>query len=221
MELNDVGSDNGVDEEMLDDIEGTISSSYNILVVRSAGNGFKNASDEFVGPMQCKAIAGSRTAGYPDNTDGGINNVDADQKKICVGASEYNDRWADFSNYGSGVTTVAPGARILSPAYDWTANTPYTSPSNYNTINGTSFSCPIVAGIMACYFSKNGYTSNTNNLAGASKVYHRIYAAAGNLTVLGTNNYPTNSIEDKKLIDNPYETFNGCLLYTSPSPRDS
>ncbi len=222
VELNDVGSDNGVDEEMLDDIEGTISSSYNILVVRSAGNGFKNASDEFVGPMQCKAIAGSRTAGYPDNTDGGINNVDADQKKICVGASEYNDRWADFSNYGSGVTTVAPGARILSPAYDWTANTPYTSPSNYNTINGTSFSCPIVAGIMACYFSKNGYTSNTNNLAGASKVYHRIYAAAGNLTVLGTNNYPTNSIEDKKLIDNPYETFNGSnQLIVKFNPSDS
>ena len=222
VELNDVGSDNGVDEEMLDDIEGTISSSYNILVVRSAGNGFKNASDEFVGPMQCKAIAGSRTAGYPDNTDGGINNVDADQKKICVGASEYNDRWADFSNYGSGVTTVAPGARILSPAYDWTANTPYTSPSNYNTINGTSFSCPIVVGIMACYFSKNGYTSNTNNLAGASKVYHRIYAAAGNLTVLGTNNYPTNSIEDKKLIDNPYETFNGSnQLIVKFNPSDS
>ena len=222
VELNDVGSDNGVDEEMLDDIEGTISSSYNILVVRSAGNGFKNASDEFVGPMQCKAIAGSRTAGYPDNTDGGINNVDADQKKICVGASEYNDRWADFSNYGSGVTTVAPGARILSPAYDWTANTPYTSPSNYNTINGTSFSCPIVAGIMACYFSKNGYTSNTNNLAGASKVYHRIYAAAGNLTVLGTNNYPTNSIEDKKLIDNPYETFSGSnQLIVKFNPSDS
>ena len=46
---------------------------------------------------------------------GGVNNVDTDQKKICVGASEYNDRWADFSNYGAGVTTVAPGARILSP----------------------------------------------------------------------------------------------------------
>ena len=222
VELNDVGSDNGTDEEMLDDIEGTISSSYNILVVRSAGNGFKNSSDQFVGPMQCKAIAGSRTAGYADNTDGGINNVDADQKKICVGASEYNDRWADFSNYGAGVTTVAPGARILSPAYDWTANTPYTSPSNYNTINGTSFSCPIVAGIMACYFSKNGYTANTNNLAGAAKVYHRIYAAAGNLTVLGTNNYPTNSIEDKKLIDNPYETFNGSnQLIVKFNPSDS
>jgi len=222
VELNDAGSDSGVDEEMLDDIEGTISSSYNILVVRSAGNGFKNASDQFVGPMQTKAIAGSRTAGYADNTDGGINNVDADQKKICVGASEYNDRWADFSNYGAGVTTVAPGARILSPAYDWTANTPYTSPSNYNTTNGTSFSCPIVVGIMACYFSKNGYTSNTNNLAGTSKVYHRIYAAAGNLTVLGTNNYPTNSIEDKKLIDNPYETSNGSnQLLVKFNPSDS
>ena len=135
VELNDAGSDTGVDEEMLDDIEGTITSTHNIIVVRSAGNGFTNSNDQFCGPMQAKAIAGSRTAGYSDNPSGGINNVDTDQKKISVGASEYNDRWADFSNYGSGVTTVAPGARILSPAYDWTANTPYSSPSNYNIIN--------------------------------------------------------------------------------------
>ena len=93
---------------MLDDIEGTISSSHNIIVVRAAGNGFKNSSDQFVGPIQTKMISGSRTAGYADNTNGGVNNVDKDQKKICVGASEYNDRWADFSNYGAGVTTVTP-----------------------------------------------------------------------------------------------------------------
>ena len=188
VELNDIGSDNGTDEEMLDDIEGTISSSTNIIVVRAAGNGFKNSSDQFVGPIQTKAIAGSRTAGYPDNTNGGINNVDADQKKICVGASEYNDRWADFSNYGAGVTTVAPGAKILSPAYDWTANTPYTSPSNYNTINGTSFSCPLVTGIIAAYCSKNGYTANTNNLAGTAKTFARVFGATGNISVMGTSN---------------------------------
>ena len=222
VELNDAGSDSGVDEEMLDDIEGTISSSHNIIVVRAAGNGFKNSSDQFVGPIQAKAIAGSRTAGYADNTSGGINNVDTDQKKISVGASEYNDRWADFSNYGSGVTTVAPGARITVPAYDWTANTPYTSTFNYNVINGTSFSCPLVTGIMAAYCSKNGFTSSTNNLAGNAKTFARIFGATGNISVMAHSNYPTNSIEDKKLIDNPYETLSGSnQLIIKFNPADS
>ena len=222
VELNDAGSDSGVDEEMLDDIEGTISSSHNIIVVRAAGNGFKNSSDQFVGPIQAKAIAGSRTAGYADNTSGGINTVDTDQKKISVGASEYNDRWADFSNYGSGVTTVAPGARITVPAYDWTANTPYTSTFNYNVINGTSFSCPLVTGIMAAYCSKNGFTSSTNNLAGNAKAFARIFGATGNISVMAHSNYPTNSIEDKKLIDNPYETLSGSnQLIIKFNPADS
>ena len=222
VELNDAGSDSGVDEEMLDDIEGTFSSSHNIIVVRAAGNGFKNSSDQFVGPIQAKAIAGSRTAGYADNTSGGINTVDTDQKKISVGASEYNDRWADFSNYGSGVTTVAPGARITVPAYDWTANTPYTSTFNYNVINGTSFSCPLVTGIMAAYCSKNGFTSSTNNLAGNAKTFARIFGATGNISVMAHSNYPTNSIEDKKLIDNPYETLSGSnQLIIKFNPADS
>ena len=222
IELNDAGSDAGVDEEILDDIEGTISSSHNIIVVRAAGNGFKNSSDQFCGPIQAKAIAGTRTAGYADNTIGGINNVDTDQKKISVGASEYNDRWADFSNYGSGVTTVAPGARILSPQYDWTANTPYTSTFNYDVINGTSFSCPIVAGIVAAYCSKNGYSNTTNNLAGLAKTYMRSSGAVGNITVASHGNYPTNSIEDKKLVDNPYETLSGSnQLIVKFNPSDS
>ena len=62
MELNDAGGDSGTDEEILDDIEGTISDNHSIIVCRSAGNGFKNSSDVFAGPMQTKAIAGSRTA---------------------------------------------------------------------------------------------------------------------------------------------------------------
>ena len=96
VELNDAGSDSGTDEEILDDIEGTISSTYNIIIVRSAGNGFKNSADAFAGPIQGKCIAGTRTAGYADNTNGGINNVDANQNKVSVGATEYNDRWGTF-----------------------------------------------------------------------------------------------------------------------------
>ena len=37
----------------------------------------------------------------------------------------------------------------------------------------------------------------------------RTSGATGNITVPSHGNYPTNSIEDKKLVDNPYETNNG------------
>ena len=74
---------------MLDDIEGTIAGQKNLIIVRSAGNGFKNSSDATAGPIQTKCIAGARTAGYADNTLGGINNVDTNQNKITVGATSY------------------------------------------------------------------------------------------------------------------------------------
>ena len=209
VELNDSGNDTGTDEEILDDIEGTIASTNNLIVVRSAGNGFKNSSDAFAGPIQGKCIAGTRTAGYADNSTGGINNVDTNQNKISVGASEYNDRWADFSNYGAGVTTVAPGARLLTPQYDWTANTPYTNTANYPVIAGTSFSGPLVTGIVAAWSGKNGYTLSTNNLPGLAKTFIRTGGATGDITRGATSNYPTNSIDDRRLLDNPFETLNG------------
>jgi len=209
IELNDSGDDVGTDEEMLDDIEGTIASTKNIIIVRSAGNGFKNSSDATAGPLQTKTVAGARTAGYADNTNGGINNVDANQNKITVGATSYNDRWAFFSNYGGGCTTVAPGEKILLPAYDWTANTPYTSTGNYSTIDGTSFSGPIVCGIIAAWCGKNGYSLTTNNLTLLAKEFIRSTGTAGDIRTGTHVNYPINSIVDKKLIDNPYVTLSG------------
>ena len=222
VELNDSGNDSGTDEEILDDIEGTIASTNNLIIVRSAGNGFKNNSDAFAGPIQGKCIAGTRTAGYADNSTGGINNVDTNQNKISVGASEYNDRWADFSNYGGGVTTVAPGSRLLSPKYDWTANTPYTSTANYQAIAGTSFSGPIVTGIIATWAGKNGYTLSTNNLTGLAKTFIRTGGSTGDITRGATANYPNNSIDDRRLIDNPFETSNGsAFLIVKFDPADS
>ena len=222
VELNDSGDDSGTDEEILDDIEGTIAGTKNIIVVRSAGNGFKNSSDQFAGPIVGKCIAGTRTAGYSDNSTGGINNVDTNQNKISVGATEYNDRWADFSNYGNGVTTVAPGARILTPAYDWTANTPYNNTTNYQTIAGTSFSGPIVTGIMAAWCGKNGYTLSTNNLPGLAKEFVRTTGSTGDITRGAVAYYPTNSIDDRRLIDNPFETSNGsAFLIIKFDPADA
>ena len=222
IELNDSGDDLGTDEEMLDDIEGTIAGQKNIIIVRSAGNGFKNSSDATAGPIQTKCIAGARTAGYADNTLGGINNVDTNQNKITVGATSYNDRWAFFSNYGSGCTTVAPGEKVLCPAYDWTANTPYTSTTNYNAIDGTSFSGPIVAGIIVAWCGKNGYTLTTNNLCGLAKQFIRTTGSAGDIRTGTHANYPINSIVDKKLIDNPYVTLSGsAFLEVKFNPADA
>ena len=222
VELNDSGNDTGTDEEILDDIEGTIASTNNIIISRSAGNGFKNVSDEFAGPIQGKCIAGTRTAGYSDNPTGGINNVDTNQNKISVGATEYNDRWAEFSNYGNGVTTTAPGAKILVPKYDWTANTPYTSTTNYDTISGTSFSAPVVTGVLAAWTGANGYTLSTNNLPGLAKTFIRTDGVNGDITKGASAKYPTNSIQDKRLIDNPFETANGSqYLIISFDPADN
>ncbi len=222
IELNDAGDDTGTDEEMLDDIEGTIATSNKIIIVRSAGNGFKNSSDVTAGPLQTRCVAGARTAGYTDNTLGGINNVDTNQNKITVGATSYNDRWAIFSNYGSGCTTVAPGEKILLPAYDWTANTPYTSTTNYSTIDGTSFSGPITAGIIAAWCGKNGYTLTTNNICGLAKAFARTTGSTGDVRTGTHGNYPINSIVDKKLIDNPYVTLSGnSFLEIKFNPADS
>ena len=222
VELNDAGNDSGTDEEMLDDMESTLVSA-NIMLVRSAGNGFKNSSDAFAGPLMGKVVAGTRTAGYADAAStGSINNVDVDQNKISVGASSYSDRWADFSNYGSGVTTVAPGAGILVPTYDWTTNTPYNSTSNYSTINGTSFSGPIVTGIVAAWADKNGYTLTTNQLTSLSKSFARGLGSTGDITKGAHVNYPTNSIVDVKLPTDPFAvTASSNLIVVSFNSADS
>ena len=66
---------------------------------------------------------------------------------IVVGASDQNDARASFSNYGSLVDLVAPGVSI------------YTSSSGgdgtYAAVSGTSFACPITAGLCGLIWSRN------------------------------------------------------------------
>ena len=100
--------------------------------------------------------AGVSEAVYP----AALNNV------IAVAATDYSDRRASFSNFGSYVDIAAPGVRVLVsvPA----TVIAYNSPDIYTTLtdresqlrihppmNGTSFSSPLVAGAAALVLAVN------------------------------------------------------------------
>ncbi len=72
------------------------------------------------------------------------------QETVAVGASNKNDWLAGFSNYGDWLDVLAPGVDMLS-----------TAPGNgYNTVNGTSFSAPVVSAIAALILSRHPEFNN-------------------------------------------------------------
>lgn len=221
IELNDVGTDYPYNDlEILDEIESTVSRSNNIIICRSAGNGFISASDTFLGPLQAKFKTGARTGGPKDLR---FNAEDFDQPKIVVGATEPGDNVADFSNYGDSVDVYAPGQRIVCPDYEWSANTSYGSGSTtYDNISGTSFSTPIVAGIIATWLEHSGYDATTSNLPQKAKDWIRT-TNAGHRTDAGrSTNYPVNMMDERELISNPFSTTNASsLLVVKFNPADA
>ena len=70
---------------------------------------------------------------------------------LSVSATDNNDAKADFSNHGNKVDISAPGVGIYTTTFD----------DSYTTIQGTSFSSPIVAGaaslVMSHYPELSGY----------------------------------------------------------------
>ncbi len=62
---------------------------------------------------------------------------------ISVGASTEDDNLAGFSNFGSTIDLVAPGVNIISAAVG----------GGYNSVNGTSFSAPVVSAVSGLILS--------------------------------------------------------------------
>jgi subtilisin family serine protease len=67
------------------------------------------------------------------------------EQAIAVSAIDQNDIRAGFSNYGTYLDFCAPGVNVVSTGRD----------GNYYMANGTSFSAPFVAGLIALILSDN------------------------------------------------------------------
>jgi serine protease len=66
---------------------------------------------------------------------------------LSVGATDINDKAASFSNFGNSVAVYAPGVNIFS--------TTFPGNSSYDYSSGTSFSCPLTAGVAGLVWAKN------------------------------------------------------------------
>jgi hypothetical protein len=119
-----------------------------ILLVTAAGN-----SDELGGAFNVD------TTGLPDfpaKFSLSLKNV------ITVAATDQNDQLASFSSTGVGVQLAAPGVNILTTTFtpgttgtNFLNGQPITSAATdgYGYVDGTSFSSPIVAGILALEYA--------------------------------------------------------------------
>ena len=81
---------------------------------------------------------------------------------IAVGASTQSDNVAGFSNFGNTIDLVAPGVDMVSTAIG----------GGYNSVNGTSFSAPVVsavAGLLLSYYPQYNNEQVRNVLKTSSK----------------------------------------------------
>lgn len=126
--LNASWGTNEFDQALYDAIK-----TYNGLVVAAAGNNGNehNGTNRF----------------YPCDYD--LENV------ICVGASDENDRMADYSDFGSTVDILAPGGSDGAPLISLDIKK-----DHYTHAVGTSFSTALVSGTAGLVLSGNPAVSN-------------------------------------------------------------
>lgn len=122
-----------------------------------------------VGNPVCEAITDAKNNGMITVVSAGNANADAMNTipaacpdAITVGATNRNDTRASFSNYGNGVDVYAPGVDIYTTALN----------NGYTTQNGTSFSAPIVTGLVAKELAYSGSISYNQILSDITNNYH-------------------------------------------------
>lgn len=133
----------------------------NVIFVISSGNNF---NDALLFPANCSDNAPNVTS-LPGTKR---NNI------ISVGAIDIKSNVVPYSNYGQGLSLVAPGKNIYS-----------TFPSSYSTrlgyalgfsngfayLEGTSTSCAIVTAVLSLFWSTKGYTKDARDIIDALPYY--------------------------------------------------
>lgn len=162
VERDKTNSNNQHDNLYLDSIKQA--SVKGIHVVCAAGNGF-NSGNTILGPMESIYSNGALNVTGISKGDN-VNSDNGQGTPIVVGSvnsrSQYLEsdptQMSGFSNYGSGNTIQSIGGNLVLP--NWMTSD-ITGSINVNFKNGTSFSAPIVSGLLALYLEKNKDASPT------------------------------------------------------------
>ncbi|MCB9058625.1 MAG: S8 family serine peptidase [Calditrichae bacterium] len=117
---------------------------------------------------------------------------------ISVGASTENDGLAGFSNFGNTIDLVAPGTEMVSTAVG----------NTYNSVNGTSFSAPVVSAVAALILSEN-------NTATVEQIRNILKSSSDDILYNGWDSYSgAGRVNAGKSLNIP---FGGKLRIDSPA----
>lgn len=124
-----------------------------------------------VGNPVCEAITDAKNNGIITVVSAGNANQDAANTipaacpdAVTVGAIDQSGAKAPFSNYGNTVDIYAPGTDIYTTALN----------NGYTTQNGTSFSAPLVAGLVAKELAYDGSITYDQLVADIANNYHLV-----------------------------------------------
>lgn len=159
---------------------------------------------------------------------------------LTVGALDNNNSLASFSSYGQNLDILAPGTNLTLPTY----SSSNTTSAYASGLNGTSFSTPMVAGMLTRLKSLQptatptqliaALTENANRLGLASTVQHDThygfgtldtYAAANRMSTPKTGSlaYQFTPVSLGSIFDKntPAEPAGNALIYTCDSGTPS
>ncbi len=130
----------GTYSELADGIEYAIERGAKVINISAGGDSPSLVLEEALDKAEQNGVVIVAAAG---NNGGALLYPAAYSPKcISVGASDYEDRKAGFSNYGPHLDLVAPGVYIIS-----------TFPGGYAIGSGTSFAAPIISGAVGLLLS--------------------------------------------------------------------
>lgn len=143
---------------------------HGVRIANASFQGVTNSQTTIDAAQYLKNKNGLLTVGA-GNT-GVLETYTATTSMIPVSATDANDLLAGFSSYGNFVVMSAPGVDI------WTTD----MNGSYANVNGTSFSSPIVAGVIALMMSANPLLSNLD-------IEKLLYSTAVDLGTAGRDIY--------------------------------